>query len=35
MIMSSKCETEVDKKAGKELSIVNQCEISSIMFTIK
>ena len=34
--MSLLCKTEVDEKADEELSYtVNQCEIPSIMFTIK
>ena len=34
--MSFKCEIKVDEKADEEFSYtVNQCEISSIMFTIK
>ena len=36
MIMSFKCEIEIDKKVSKEFNYtVNQYETSSIMFTIK
>ena len=35
IIIESTCKAGLGKKAGKELSIVNQCWIPSIMFTIK
>ena len=36
MIVSFKCKTEVNKKTDEKLNYtVNQCETSSIMFTIK
>ena len=36
MIMSFKCKIKVNKKINKEFNYtVNQCETSSIMFTIK
>ena len=36
IMKSSLCETELNEKAGEELSyIVNQCQTSSITFTIQ
>ena len=36
MIIDFKCKTEVNEKASEELSyIINQCQISNVMFTIK
>ena len=35
VVMKSTCEIRLGEKAGKELSIVNQCQISSITFTIQ
>ena len=36
MIINFKCKIKIDKKTNEEFNYtVNQCEISSIMFTIK